>query len=192
MGAMPEQAVLRRLYPPPAALGDRGIGVQRVKHFRHLLILIDRAGRTAELNALRLTRTDHAQGNDLCPGGLQRGVPQNSPEGGRVEEIANHAAGSLSAARWRCHPSKSHPSASVAKCSSAATRRCRAANSRKARLTVSFLVFAPESRMASLRASSSMSICVSATTSLHQRWMMYISNVHHQRRIAQKGDVSAA
>src|SRR5580700_1035573 len=157
MGAMPQQAVLCRLYPPPAALGDGGIGVKRVKHFRHLLVFVERAGRTAELNPLGLTRTDDAQGYDLCPGCSQRSIPQNSPQRGRVEEIADHADGSFSAVRRCCHPSKSHPSANVAKCSSAATRRCRAANSRKARLTVSFLVFEPDSRMASLRASSSMS-----------------------------------
>src|SRR6185503_15149621 len=43
-------------------------------------------------------------------------------------------------------------------------RRCVAAYSRNARLTVSFFVFVPDSRMASARASSSRSICVTAKT----------------------------
>ena len=39
-----QQAILRRLYPPPGTLGDRGVGVERIEHFRHLLVLVDGAG----------------------------------------------------------------------------------------------------------------------------------------------------
>jgi len=38
---------------------DYGIGVKHVKHFRHLLIFVEPAGRTAELHTLGLTRTDY-------------------------------------------------------------------------------------------------------------------------------------
>ena len=114
MSAVPNQPILCGLDPPPGALGNGGIWVQRIKHLRHLFVLIKGASRTPELNALRMTGSDDSQRDDFSPSGSQCGLPQDPPQSGRGEQIADHAAESFSAARWRSHSSKSHPAASAA------------------------------------------------------------------------------